>query len=119
MVQDVWLLLLSNFYIESNNKNENRNSLRDQGVAAFCIIGKSSELSYDTKTLRGDAQGLPQRSEGTQTQRKMSLESDAFAAQNPAQQDSYSFKDRNYQFFRVQYMLMRSNHISTGFCSIS
>ena len=26
----------------------------------------------------------------TQTQRKLSLESDAFAAQNPAKQDSYS-----------------------------
>ena len=47
--------------------------------------------SYDTKTLRENAQGLPQRSEGTQTQRKLSLESDAFAAQNPAKQDSYSF----------------------------
>ena len=46
--------------------------------------------SYDTKTLRENAQGLPQRSEGTQTQRKLSLESDAFAAQNPAKQDSYS-----------------------------
>ena len=34
--------------------------------------------SYDTKTLRENAQGLPQRSEGTQTQRKLSLESDAF-----------------------------------------
>ena len=45
--------------------------------------------SYDTKTLRENAQGLPQRSEGTQTQRKLSLESDAFAAQNPAEQDSY------------------------------
>ena len=39
--------------------------------------------------LRKDAQGLPQRSEGTQTQRKLSLESDAFAAQNAAKQDSY------------------------------
>ena len=44
----------------------------------FHIIGKSSVLPYDTKTLREDAQGLPQRSEGTQTQRKLSLESDAF-----------------------------------------
>ena len=34
--------------------------------------------SYDTKTLREDAQGLPQRSEGTQTQRNLSLKSDAF-----------------------------------------
>ena len=43
-----------------------------------------------SKTLREDAQGLPQRSEGTQTQRKLSLESDAFAVQIPAKQDSYS-----------------------------
>ena len=57
--------------------------------AAFHIIGKSFELPYDTKMLRKDAQGLPQRSEGTQTQRKLSLESDAFAAQNAAKQDSY------------------------------
>ena len=48
--------------------------------------------SYDTKTLRENAQGLPQRGEGTQTQRKLSLKSDAFAAQNPAKQDSYLFR---------------------------
>ena len=34
----------------------------------FHIIGKSSVLPYDTKTLCEDAQGLPQRNEGTQTQ---------------------------------------------------
>ena len=50
--------------------------------------------SYDTKTLRENAQGLPQRGEGTQTQRKLSLKSDAFAAQNPASQDSYSQRYR-------------------------
>ena len=60
------------------------------GSTFFCIMRKFYKLPHDTKTLRGDAQGLPQRSEGTQTQRKLSLESDAFAAQNPAKQDSYS-----------------------------
>ena len=61
----------------------------------FYIIGKFYELPYDTKTLREDAQGLPQRSEGTQTQRKLSLKSDAFAAENPAKQDSYSLAVKN------------------------
>ena len=49
--------------------------------------GNVALFSYDTKTLREDAQGLPQRSEGTQTQRELPLKSDAFAAQNPALQD--------------------------------
>ncbi len=55
------------------------------GSTFFCIMRKFYKLPHDTKTLRGDAQGLPQRSEGTQTQRKLSLESDAFAAQNENQ----------------------------------
>ncbi len=59
-------------------------------------------VSQDTKALRKDAQGLPQRSEGTQTQRKLSLESDAFAAQNPAKQDSYSlFSELLLKFCRI------------------
>ena len=34
----------------------------------------------------------------TQTQRKLSLESDAFAAQNPAKQDSYSVGRMHFAF---------------------
>ena len=44
------------------------------------IIGKSSELPYDTKTLREDAHA---------NANKMSLESDAFAAQNFAERNSF------------------------------
>jgi len=72
------------------------------GSTFFCIMRKFYKLPHDTKTLRGDAQGLPQRSEGTQTQRKLSLESDAFAAQNPAKQDSYSlFSELLLKFCRI------------------